>query len=197
MSKFKQIKRLTRSRLGVAIVTSIATAGVVFGGISAASIPDGSGVIHGCYLTSGTNHALKVIDSAVTSSCPAKYTSLNWNQTGPQGQPGPAGPAGTARDVGSVVSSGQGGPSFYSQGLKGWVSVSSPSTGIYCLTPDSSSTMSNSVLVVSDGSPGAFGLGQAFWGGYCSESSPLEFRVTTESFSGTLEDDIPFTAIVP
>jgi hypothetical protein len=196
MSRIKKMKGLVTSRLVMAAIVAViasAAATVVVSGISSASIPDGSGVIHGCYKTSGTVHALKVIDSAVTSSCPAKYTSLNWNQTGPQGPPGPAG---TARDVGSVVSVGQGGPSFYSQGLKGWVSVTSPSTGIFCLTPDSSSTMANSALVVSDGSPGAFGLGQAFWGGYCSES-PLVFRVTTEDFSGNLNNGIPFTAIVP
>jgi hypothetical protein len=197
MSSFKKMKRLTASRLVVAMVMSIATAAVVGGGISAASIPDGSGVIHGCYNTSGTNHTLKVIDSAVTSKCPTGYKSLNWNQTGPQGEPGPTGPAGTARDVGSVTSVGQGGPSFYSEGLKGWVSVTSPSTGLYCLTPDASSTEANSTLVVSNGSPGGFSLGaEVYWDGYCSESSPLEYRVLTY-VNTTLNNDVPFTAIVP
>ncbi len=197
MSKYQQIKRLTKSRAGVAMVTSIATAAVVFGGISAASIPDGGGVIHGCYVTTGTNHTLKVINSAVTAKCPSGYTSLNWSTVGP---PGPQGPAGSARDVGSINSAGTGGPSFQTEGLKGWsTSVTSPSTGEYCLTPDASSTISNSALVVSDGSAAGFGAGTsvtAFWAGYCSEGSPPAFRVETY-VNGSPNNDVDFTAIVP
>jgi hypothetical protein len=73
--------------LTAAIAASLMTAGLV-GGIAAASIPDGNGVIHGCYSKSG---ALKVIDSAV-KSCPAGTTELDWNQTGVQGPAGPPGP---------------------------------------------------------------------------------------------------------
>jgi hypothetical protein len=194
MSKLENMKRLTKSRLVIAMVTSIATAAVVFSGMSAASIPDGSGVIHGCYATSGTNHTLKVIDSAVTSKCPAGYKSLDWNQTGSQGPPGPPG---LARDVGSVNAGAS--PTFQSEGLTGWkTSITHPATGTYCLTPDSSSTMANSALVVSDGSGAAFGAGtsvMAFWGGYCSES-PVIFRVQT-SVDGSPSDAVDFTAIVP
>jgi hypothetical protein len=78
MSKIKKIT-LSGSRLGVAIVAAATTA-VIVGGVGWASIPDGSGVVHGCYKTAGTNHKLSVINSAVTTSCPHGYTSLNWNQ---------------------------------------------------------------------------------------------------------------------
>jgi hypothetical protein len=59
-----------------------------------ASIPDGSGTIHGCYKTAGTSHELKVIDTAHTTHCPAGYTSLNWSQTGPTGATGATGAQG-------------------------------------------------------------------------------------------------------
>jgi len=81
------VRRILRSPVAVALIASTATA-VLVAGISTASIPDSSGVIHGCYKTAGTSHALKVIDNAVTANCPHGYTSLNWDQTGPQGPPG-------------------------------------------------------------------------------------------------------------
>jgi hypothetical protein len=68
-------------------------AAVVAAGVAFATIPDSGGVIHGCYVTSANPHKLKVIDSAITPNCPAGYTGLNWNQTGPPGPTGPAGPS--------------------------------------------------------------------------------------------------------
>jgi hypothetical protein len=73
---------------GVAVAL-MAAGGTAFAAVS--SIPDSSGVIHGCYDSGGN---VKVIDTSVTSTCPKGYTSLNWNQTGPQGPQGPAGAAG-------------------------------------------------------------------------------------------------------
>ena len=79
---------------------------VALGGVGYAAIPDGSGVVHGCYDTSpgaGVNGAfpLYVIDTSSLSSCPmgrsAQMTALDWSMTGPQGQqgiPGPPGPPG-------------------------------------------------------------------------------------------------------
>ncbi len=93
MSRFKRIKTMGGSRLGLAIVAAVATA-VVIGGVSYASIPNPSGVINACYKTSGTNHALSVINTAHTAHCPSGYTSLNWSQTGPQGPQGVQGPQG-------------------------------------------------------------------------------------------------------
>jgi hypothetical protein len=93
MSEVTKVKSIVRSPLVLMLVAIFAsvTSAVVVNGISSASIPDGSGVIHGCYKTKGTAHPLKVIDSAVTASCPKGYTNLNWNQTGPQGPEGQAG----------------------------------------------------------------------------------------------------------
>jgi hypothetical protein len=55
-------------------------------GISYASIPDSSGVIHGCRNTS--TGALRVIN-APKQVCSSSEKALNWNQTGPAGPPGP------------------------------------------------------------------------------------------------------------
>src|SRR5437879_3725406 len=56
------------------------------GGIAYASIPDGSGVIHGCYKTIGGS--LRVIDTGSGGACNAGETPLGWNQTGPRGPTG-------------------------------------------------------------------------------------------------------------
>ena len=74
------------------------------GGVAAASIPDGNGVIHGC--RKNTDGSLRVIDTAKTSTCPNGYTSLDWSQTGPQGPAGPAGPAGPTGPAGPAGVSG-------------------------------------------------------------------------------------------
>jgi hypothetical protein len=51
-----------------------------------ASIPDTNGVIHGCRRT--TDGDLRVIDTAVKTSCPSGYRALNWNQAGRPGTSG-------------------------------------------------------------------------------------------------------------
>lgn len=58
---------------------------VLFGGVALATIPDGSGVIHGCYKNS--TGALRVIDDA-TQTCTGPETAITWSQTGPQGPAG-------------------------------------------------------------------------------------------------------------
>jgi hypothetical protein len=69
----------------------------IAGGIVYATIPDGGGVIHGCYGPSGK---LRVIDTDAGESCNGSETAVTWNQTGPQGpqglpgSPGATGPAG-------------------------------------------------------------------------------------------------------
>jgi hypothetical protein len=79
-------------------------AGATFGIASAvqASIPDASGVIHGCYNASlahgNPTGALRVIDTgAANGNCAGWEKPLNWNQrgaTGPTGVAGPTGPTG-------------------------------------------------------------------------------------------------------
>lgn len=88
--------------LSVALVTA---GGTAFAAVS--SIPDSSGVIHGCYDSDGDLH---VIDTSVTSTCPRRYTSLNWNQTGPQGPAGATGAAGAAGPQGPAGATGATGP---------------------------------------------------------------------------------------
>jgi hypothetical protein len=83
-----------KNRIWVVLVSS--GVGAAAFAIAHAAIPDGSGVIHGCY----RNHdgSLRVVDDPTT--CKHNETALSWNQTGPQGPqgavgaPGPQGPQG-------------------------------------------------------------------------------------------------------
>jgi hypothetical protein len=71
--------------------------GVVLAGAAYATIPDGDGVIHGCYTKKGG--LLRVID-APKQSCTSLETAISWNQKGPVGPIGPAGPTGPAGPAG-------------------------------------------------------------------------------------------------
>jgi hypothetical protein len=78
-------RRLSRRVLrGVGVVG----AGLAATAVALATIPDSSGVIHGCY-TKGSG-ALRVIDDSVTS-CKPSETSLDWNAAGQPGPPGISG----------------------------------------------------------------------------------------------------------
>jgi hypothetical protein len=61
---------------------ALAAMGIAAGALAA--IPDGSGVIHGCYAPT-KGYRLRVIDTAKTQTCPSGQVALNWNQTGPPG----------------------------------------------------------------------------------------------------------------
>ena len=108
-----------RARRQTVVITSI-VGGLLLAaaGISWASIPDASGVIHGCYVASATNTSigvapLLILDSA-KARCPSGYTQITWNQTGPQGiqgVPGSRGPSGPAGPAGATGSPGPSGPS--------------------------------------------------------------------------------------
>lgn len=85
------------------VVTAVVLGGISFGADALASIPDSSGVIHGCYAPQSDGHhsPLSIIDTALShGQCPSNQTELSWNQTGPQGPQGatgatgPQGPAG-------------------------------------------------------------------------------------------------------
>jgi hypothetical protein len=80
---------LSKTRVRVAVVAAGVVILVVSAvGVAAASIPDSSGLVHGCYKsTAATNgtHSLAVIDAAKTSACPSGYKSLKWNVNGPNG----------------------------------------------------------------------------------------------------------------
>jgi hypothetical protein len=77
--------------LGKKTVFVLAVAGAaVVGGASTvlvnAAIPDTTGVIHGCYRSTG---ALRVIDSENSQTCNNNETGLNWNQSGGSGSSAP------------------------------------------------------------------------------------------------------------
>jgi hypothetical protein len=80
------------------IIAAIAAVMLSVAGVAYASIPDSSGVIHGCYkaTANGNPTALSVIDTAGGGHCPTNQTALDWNQTGPQGPTGATGATGPA-----------------------------------------------------------------------------------------------------
>jgi hypothetical protein len=101
-------KLIRPALVGLVIVGAL----LVVGGIAYATIPDASGVIHGCYKKAPPNNkpapsdtgTLRVIDTDKGQTCSPSETPLDWNQTGQQGPPGPTGPS----DVYSVDGYGAG-----------------------------------------------------------------------------------------
>lgn len=77
--------------IAVAGAIAIAAGGTA---IALASIPDGQGVIHGCYTVK--TGALRVIDAGKGQKCATGQKALNWNQKGVRGPAGPAGVSGYA-----------------------------------------------------------------------------------------------------
>src|SRR6266702_1308410 len=100
-----QLNRLFATRTRQAGILS--TAIVVVTALVYASIPDATGVIHGCYQK--INGSLRVIDSP-TSSCNSSETPLTWSQRGPQGPIGLTGPQGPAGPQGPTGPTGPQGP---------------------------------------------------------------------------------------
>jgi hypothetical protein len=75
---------------GIVAIMAIAAGTTAF-----AAIPDGGGVIHGCYKKSSPNQGnVRLIDTANGQSCGSSESSIDWNQQGPTGPQGPAGPEG-------------------------------------------------------------------------------------------------------
>jgi len=70
------------------VLATLVTVALV-SGVAYASIPDGSGTIHGCYAKS--TGALRVID---TGGCKSAELALTWAQQGPPGTPGTNGVSG-------------------------------------------------------------------------------------------------------
>jgi type VI secretion system secreted protein Hcp len=83
-------------------VALVGIVGMLSAAMAYATIPDSSGVVHGCFDNSGH---LRVIDSAA-ETCKKNETAIDWNRsglpgpagltgaTGPKGDTGPAGPPG-------------------------------------------------------------------------------------------------------
>ena len=89
--------RVTRVRMTIAAAV-VVTAGLT-GAFAWATIPDGSGVIHGCYQKN--SGSLRVVDEGV--ACQASELAVDWNQQGPQGETGATGPAGLANAIAGSV----------------------------------------------------------------------------------------------
>ena len=87
---------VTERRLAAAVVGVVAI-GLAAGGIAYATIPDSSGVLHGCYSANGANAKggaqLNLVNSD-QATCTNGQTAVTWGQTGPAGQTGPTGPTG-------------------------------------------------------------------------------------------------------
>lgn len=91
------VRRARWAALGILAV------GLVGGGAAYASIPDASGVIHGCLQKNVGN--LRVIDPS-TDACRSSEVALDWNQTGPTGPIGPKGPTGATGAKGATGANG-------------------------------------------------------------------------------------------
>jgi hypothetical protein len=83
---------------GAIVVMCLLATGLVLG-----TVPDESGVIHGCY--DKKTGFLRVIDSA-SAACTSKETALPWSQVGPQGAPGATGEQGDPGNTGATGATG-------------------------------------------------------------------------------------------
>jgi hypothetical protein len=125
--------RLTRKRVAAFVGFAML---VTAGGVAYATIPDASGVIHGCYMR--TTGALRVIDREKGQTCGPVQQELNWNQRGPQGpagprgETGPQGPSGTAKAWAYVAANGSLNAGFHVS------RVDDLTGGLYCVLLDPS-----------------------------------------------------------
>jgi hypothetical protein len=101
---------------------------------------------------------------------------------GPQGAAGAAGAAGTAVAFASVVINGAGNPSFLTN--SGFTSVTSPSAGVYCLTP---AFAGHPLLVTPAGIEAVFALVSA-------QNCPGGYQIETNS---TVSSGQGFVVAVP
>ncbi len=139
-----------RRRL-IAAAVAAALVGLAAAGIAYAAIPDGTGVIHGCYANKGGS--LRVIDTGLGQSCDSKNeTSLTWSQTGPSGARGPTGAKGTTGATGAKGPSGATGPSdaFTNYGTPTQISSLDTQTVTSVTLPAGNYTLSASIRAVND-----------------------------------------------
>lgn len=87
------------------MLAGVAALALIGAGVASAAIPNSStGVITGCYQTSGGT--LRVINKQGGAACYAWETELPWNQTGPAGADGATGATGPQGPAGAVGISG-------------------------------------------------------------------------------------------
>lgn len=113
--------RLRGMSRGSRLLLAVVVGGATFGIATAvqASIPDASGVIHGCYNTSlahgNPTGGLRVVDpSKLGGACGAWELPVTWSQTGPKGTTGSTGATGrggSTGPTGPLGPSGARGPS--------------------------------------------------------------------------------------
>ena len=117
--------RASRGKWGRLVATGASAAALVLAvglGLAYASIPDNSGVIHGCYTP--TTGSLRVIDPSAGAACWPNERVIAWNQQGPAG---PAGPAGTAVAYAHVHANGA------IDSDSGNITVARVFPGMYCI----------------------------------------------------------------
>jgi hypothetical protein len=104
----------------VAILVGASLSVVLTVGVALAAIPDGGGVIHGCYSANGAKMkggtALNILDTAF-NVCSNGQAAVAWNQTGPKGDKGDKGDQGiqgVKGDTGPQGPAGSGPSTAYS-----------------------------------------------------------------------------------
>jgi hypothetical protein len=150
-------------------VLALVVGGAVFGIATAvqASIPDGSGVIHGCYGKPGTPQKgqLRVINTGIGEVCRYYENPLDWNQTGPTGPTGPRGatgptgpkgPTGARGPTGPKGSTGPTGPSNATSAKANLVSIGTTATTVATLALPAGSYVLNAKLYIRAQSAGDF-----------------------------------------
>ncbi len=113
------MRKRMRQRISPAWAVAVGALVVAGGGAAVAAIPDGSGVIHGCYQKSSRH--LSVIDPAQGEQCKAGEVALEWNkqgQSGVVGPIGPTGPQGPKGDTGATGADGAKGDPCHSSDLE-------------------------------------------------------------------------------
>jgi hypothetical protein len=85
-------------RRRASLIALIAGAGVLTAtvGLAQAAIPDGGGVIHGCYDAQSGHLRVTDSESGSPKACGKNEIAVSWNQQGPQGPIGPQGAAGAS-----------------------------------------------------------------------------------------------------
>ncbi len=103
-----RVPRIVRSRLFTIVVTAATTLGLTWTAAAATgvTIPDPSGVFHGCYRQNSGE--LRLVETA--SACGRNELAVQWNQTGPQGPKGDTGLQGPKGDTGPRGPQGPAGP---------------------------------------------------------------------------------------
>lgn len=157
-------------------------------GAAYATIPDGGGVIHGCYVN-GVG-VLRVIDASKTH-CSKFETEIAWNQSGQSGPPGQTGPAGPsdgwdAQGVGTIPTGGAdvvlpgaatlASGSYLISGSATWAPLDSGNASLLCTLLASGTDVTGNVL-------GGFGTASTAGGGTVTTTGAITVASGTASLT--------------